>query len=242
MMDQLRKTRQRVRNLRSRQRQLNSAAALDRPARQFAARVRSSGRTHPIHTFWQQGVGPAPFVVNCTPEIANRLLSLAQRLCPDVVPEIRAASTRSNRLEISITPSHVAWRRGSRSGRLWTPSIGLSGPHGIWREPRREPRASHVGSVMPDEPLLREKAREAIRAAKLPSRRPDGTLGGLGFGGACALCGELLRRNQMELAAEFESPDATSRLRDSYHFHPRCYLVWEFERTQGGTVSSPPPS
>ena len=109
-------------------------------------------------------------------------------LWPDVVPEIRAASTRSNRLEISITPSHVAWRRGSRSGRLWTPSIGLSGPHGIWREPRREPRASHVGSVMPDEPLLREKAREAIRAAKLPSRRPDGTLGGLGFGGARARC------------------------------------------------------
>jgi len=55
---------------------------------------------------------------------------------------------------------------------------------------------------MPDEPLLREKARDAIRAGGLPSRRPDATLGGPGFGGACALCGELVRRNEMELAAE----------------------------------------
>jgi hypothetical protein len=34
---------------------------------------------------------PEPFVVKCTREIANRLLSVAQRFCPDVVPEIRAA-------------------------------------------------------------------------------------------------------------------------------------------------------
>jgi len=86
---------------------------------------------------------------------------------------------------------------------------------------------------MPDEPLLREKAREAIRAGTLPSQRPDGTLGGPGFGGACALCGERLRPNQMELAAEFESCDATPGRRNSYHFHPRCYAAWEFERTQG---------
>ena len=238
-MDQLRKTRQRVRNWRSRQRQLNSAPALDHPADDSLRRA--SAPVVELILFIRFGnkvLVPRRSSSNARPEIANRLLSLAQRFCPDVVP----ASTRSNRLEISIASSHVAWRRGSRSGRLWTPSIGLSGPHGIWREPRREPRASHVGSVMPDEPLLREKAREAIRAAKLPSRRPDGTLGGPGFGGECALCGELLRRNQMELAAEFESRDATSRLRDSYHFHPRCYLVWEFERTQGGAVSSPPPS
>jgi hypothetical protein len=86
---------------------------------------------------------------------------------------------------------------------------------------------------MPDEPLLRDKAREAIGAGRLPSRRPDGTLGGPGFGGECALCGELLRRNEMELAAEFNSRDGTPGLRNSYHFHPLCYLVWEFERARG---------
>jgi hypothetical protein len=80
---------------------------------------------------------------------------------------------------------------------------------------------------MADEPLLREKAREAIRAGTLPSRRPDATLGGPGFGGACALCGELLRRNEMELAA---------RPGTSYHFHPLCYLAWEFQRAEAETA------
>jgi len=34
---------------------------------------------------------PEPFVVKCTREIAARLLTVAQRFCRDVVPEIRAA-------------------------------------------------------------------------------------------------------------------------------------------------------
>jgi hypothetical protein len=34
---------------------------------------------------------PEPFAVKCTREIAERLLTVAQRFCPDVVPEIRAA-------------------------------------------------------------------------------------------------------------------------------------------------------
>jgi hypothetical protein len=34
---------------------------------------------------------PEPFALKCTREIANRLLSVAQRFCPDVVPAIRAA-------------------------------------------------------------------------------------------------------------------------------------------------------
>jgi hypothetical protein len=34
---------------------------------------------------------PEPFAVKCTREIASRLLRVAERFCPDVVPEIRAA-------------------------------------------------------------------------------------------------------------------------------------------------------
>jgi hypothetical protein len=95
-------------------------------------------------------------------------------------------------------------------------------------------RASRTEGIlaMPDEPLLREKAREAIRAGRLPSPRPDRTLGGPGSGGACALCGEVLQRDQMELAAEFDRRDATPSLENSYHFHPRCYAAWEFERAK----------
>ena len=35
---------------------------------------------------------------------------------------------------------------------------------------------------MPDEQILREKAREAVRSGKLPARRPDRTWGGPGLG------------------------------------------------------------
>jgi len=34
---------------------------------------------------------PEPFAVRCTREIAARLLTVAERFCSDVVPEIRAA-------------------------------------------------------------------------------------------------------------------------------------------------------
>lgn len=34
---------------------------------------------------------PEVFAVRCTREIADRLLTVALRFCPDVVPEIRAA-------------------------------------------------------------------------------------------------------------------------------------------------------
>src|SRR6266576_469833 len=36
-------------------------------------------------------ISPELFAVECTSEITNRLLSVARRSCPDMVPEIRAA-------------------------------------------------------------------------------------------------------------------------------------------------------
>jgi len=41
-------------------------------------------------------------------------------------------------------------------------------------------------TAMPDEPRLREQAREAVRSGKLPSRSPDPTWGGPGVGARCA--------------------------------------------------------
>jgi hypothetical protein len=38
-----------------------------------------------------QLLSPEPFAFKCTREIATRLLTLAQRFCPDIVPDIRAA-------------------------------------------------------------------------------------------------------------------------------------------------------
>ena len=83
--------------------------------------------------------------------------------------------------------------------------------------------------VMPDEPILREKAREAIRSGKLPARRSDRMFGGPGSGHRCALCGKPLPREEMEIELEFNQRDGL----DQYHLHHRCYAAWEFERSPG---------
>jgi hypothetical protein len=84
-----------------------------------------------------------------------------------------------------------------------------------------------------DDSALREKAREAIRNGKLPARSPNRIMGGPGCGEACAICGETLRRNQMELEAEFRAEGEVPELH-KYHLHPRCFAAWEYERAQGG--------
>jgi hypothetical protein len=81
-----------------------------------------------------------------------------------------------------------------------------------------------------DEPILREKAREAIRSGKLPMRAPDRTFGGPGVNQACAVCGEAIPRDDMEFEIEF-SCDGVTAGADVWHLHPMCFIAWEFERT-----------
>ena len=58
---------------------------------------------------------------------------------------------------------------------------------------------------MPDETVLRTKAREAIRTGRMPSRRPDRTWGGPGVGLVCTVCGEAVTKDQLEMQVEFSS-------------------------------------
>jgi hypothetical protein len=63
--------------------------------------------------------------------------------------------------------------------------------------------------------------------------KPDRTLGGLGSGVACLVCGEQIKQNQMELEIEFNR-DGVSPGLDRYHLHPRCFAAWELERGKDG--------
>lgn len=81
------------------------------------------------------------------------------------------------------------------------------------------------------EPTLRDKAREAVRSGSLPARFPSRVLGGPGSGQACVLCGEQIRRYQMEIELEFTIQDAPSRTA-KYRLHPLCSVAWESERTK----------
>ena len=86
---------------------------------------------------------------------------------------------------------------------------------------------------MPDETVLRSKARELIRTGKMPSRRPDRTWGGPGVGVVCIVCGEAVTKDQLEIQVEF-GHDGSSPGLEIFHIHIRCFAAWEFERDGDG--------
>ena len=85
---------------------------------------------------------------------------------------------------------------------------------------------------MPDEPILREKARNVVVTGKLPNRRPDRTWGGPGVGAECTICGQPVTGDQKEFEIEFRR-DGDPGL-DKFHVHIRCFAAWEFERHRDG--------
>ena len=82
---------------------------------------------------------------------------------------------------------------------------------------------------MPDESLLREEAREALRNGKLPRREPVHTWGGPGVGAPCSLCEFPVTKDQLELEIQF-ARDGDAPGLDNFHVHVRCFAAWEFER------------
>jgi hypothetical protein len=83
---------------------------------------------------------------------------------------------------------------------------------------------------MNDEKALRERAREAIRAGRLPDRSPARVWGGRGFATSCAICAELMKQDEVGYELEFSSG---SSLRQ-HQVHVRCFVAWELERNPSG--------
>src|SRR5687767_10917117 len=84
---------------------------------------------------------------------------------------------------------------------------------------------------MPDEEILREKARAVIQSGKLPARRPDRTWGGPGVGADCTVCGRPVTASEMEFEIQF-ARDGDNPGLDKFHVHIRCFAAWEFERNR----------
>lgn len=77
---------------------------------------------------------------------------------------------------------------------------------------------------------LRQKARRAIDAGKLPDRSPDRTWGGPGTGTDCVVCGELMSPDTTEIEMEFERGGGAA----NYHAHVACFRAWEREQSDRG--------
>ncbi len=84
---------------------------------------------------------------------------------------------------------------------------------------------------MPDEAILREKARAVIRNGKLPARRPDRTWGGPGVGALCSVCELPVKKDELEFEIQF-AHDGDNPGLDKFHVHIRCFAAWELERGQ----------
>src|ERR1700741_820366 len=73
---------------------------------------------------------------------------------------------------------------------------------------------------------LREKAREAVQSGRVPGRRPDRVLGGVGRQRTCVVCNQMITLTQMEIEAEFPRNGIASES-TCYWFHPRFFTAWE---------------
>jgi len=80
-----------------------------------------------------------------------------------------------------------------------------------------------------DEAILREKARQVLRAGTLPNRRPDRTWGGSGVGAVCTICATPVKPDELEFEIEFARNGDPPHW-DSYHLHARCFEAWQLER------------
>ena len=84
---------------------------------------------------------------------------------------------------------------------------------------------------MPDEEVLRAKAREVIQQGKMPAHAPDRVWGGPGVDAPCAVCDLPISKSEMEFEVEFavDGKGGGGDL-DKYHLHRRCFAAWELER------------
>jgi hypothetical protein len=84
-----------------------------------------------------------------------------------------------------------------------------------------------------DEAVLREKARQVVRAGTLPNRRPDQAWGGSGTGADCTICATPVKHDELEFEIEFVR-SGDNRHSDTYHLHVRCFDAWQLERDRAG--------
>jgi len=129
----------------------------------------------------------------------------------------RAASLRQ-RAACAIDRTVVACQLGS-----------LTHHASRWTRLARVAVGSSETMPKPGDAALRERARAVIRAGTLPTQAGDHTRGRRGNGARCALCGEVISREQTDIEIEFAYDGASPHV-ELLHLHVRCCSAWESER------------
>jgi len=125
------------------------------------------------------------------------------------------ACRRSNVAILAATRYRIAASR-----RRLNRAFGVSGSSEL-EDVRTHPSAP-LGK--PDNPLLREKARQAIERRRMPNREPD-RLGGIaGIGRICSVCERPVTTEETDLELLFGRDGTPGPV--AYHVHVRCYSAW----------------
>jgi hypothetical protein len=77
-----------------------------------------------------------------------------------------------------------------------------------------------------DRQRLTELIRDRIERGDLPRQRQMHLFGSPGENLPCSGCGELIRRDDVEIELEFQLGGGLEERR----FHTLCYAIWEIER------------
>lgn len=85
---------------------------------------------------------------------------------------------------------------------------------------------------MGDESVMHARAPEATNTGTLPDHRPARLWGGPGSGEPCAVCGDAVDKEDVELELQFTSDEGAGAT--NYHVHARCFGAWELKRRNGG--------
>ena len=80
---------------------------------------------------------------------------------------------------------------------------------------------------MSDEAVLRDQARTAMHSGRLRSCSPEHMWGGPGSCACCAVCGQPLKQDELELELQFP-PDHDGRTLCNRHLHIGCFKAWEW--------------
>jgi hypothetical protein len=115
--------------------------------------------------------------------------------------------------------AHVRGWTAAHVRRIVGAKLGHTGGRGDFR--MGEPLSEEIEA-------LRGRAREMLRAGRLPHTKAVRTWGGRGSGAPCELCGMVISSSEPEFEVQLELTSSAPSLR----FHRACHAVWETARAE----------
>jgi hypothetical protein len=84
---------------------------------------------------------------------------------------------------------------------------------------------------------LKDLAREAIEAGRVPRDRPERLWGSSGDGSDCPICAQAIASEDVGFELDFPRQSSLEAPRASVQVHARCFKAWDVARQESGRVA-----